>query len=1234
MSTSDLSYLTVLRKCSFSQNNERYTHLFNYIKRGHDKNKWKKYKSSINRDSSKSYWSKLEHVIRKIDETEKYEPFAFFSVFKTEVPFSGYAQQHNKDKTNEWRVFFTHNGVNYRLVKKKDIEHIITHFFRTPSLGGYRGRDAIWRRINQAFIGISREHVGKILKQHEIKQLVGGADTQEKRDRRFVAKPNDYWQVDITYFKKTIRNSHYKLLVIVDLFSKFAWTIPLRIKPKTTEVNPIVHSLKDLFMRESPPKYLSCDNEFNTDLLKVMCSKFGVIVKPGTPYKATDQAAVERLHRTIKDGVKRDLYSNRRDVWTTIIKDITFSYNCTPHDSLKVKGVTYCPMRIHRGIDVKQTTSRMVNGDIENAREKALTRTNNLTISENGLSRKINCIDISSVGIATQNYKTKTTSNSTSPKTPRSEDIWSNTLIFPKGSKLCYFDGGDDDNNDNEEYIDIIITGYELVNDQYWYTFKRDSSKKEIIYKERFDVVERKIYETLVNVFDEKKRVDEGKLDDGTFGEKISSYVSWTKGNPYEYFINSANEENKINFHEFITALYFSLDGTNATTRSTTMVNASFIKFDWKNPDSVTIEVNDNVYCVYGDNITALLGKVIFKSNTKITMFITNYNEKITKEEIRTTVWIQPAQTRIDVGTVHSQNAICQSLFFLKQKRTIKAQITNWIKNDKTNCTLRRAYQRLPPHRSRTLFNMFYINRKHEIQKFKMIEKTSNGKNDMITYQPTTIKNITFKSGLASFKAPQKNNVVYFKRTISLFMNFFKTIDSIVQSSARNENDDKIIKTLIIYLLKPIDIESLVKPGKKGSIQQLNLEKCNLFKLNQNNYIAYDELFYFISNVENWWTALHYSSQRGRGGNNVRDNDDVITDIFAQTERKNLLQDLSLHHRQEKIKYKLLKGMKTPNVERITVLRSKESGDVYKFQFIFLSHFKHFQYGNLIVRSQDICLGHIASVKKMPNGRIEVHVIPKMNNVRELSVLTNSFLQTKTDLFIIRSREIQKYDIVRVRNTARTEKSKKIKGTHRDSTPIRVKDAFLRKGKQGIRSADPNKLDPYDIRPTWSRPLYVVIDVGSMFKFSRDEQHRVVFISNSLIQTKKHREVLFTHKSVLSSLEPDDPLRRYLDPFFRNKKNKQKSFPYYPNVNFNKTRKPRYQLAQIKPKVFARYKDVKVRNKIDLNKLRKYSRELVDNFSETLDIMTKGDRRTNIGRQRTNLYRPDLLYVHGDAVWV
>ena len=1229
-STSESSYLTVLRKCSFSQNNERYTHLLNYIKWGHDKTKWKKYKSSTNRVSTKSYWSKLEHVIRKIDETEKYEPFAFFSVFKTEVPFSGYAQQHNKPKTNEWRVFFQQNGVNYRLVKKRAIEHIITYFFKTPSLGGYRGRDAIWRRINQAFIGISREHVSKILKQHEIKQLVGGADTQEKRDRRFVAKPNDYWQVDITYFKKTIRNSHYKLLVIVDLFSKFAWTIPLRIKPTTTEVNPIVHSLEDLFMRESPPKYLSCDNEFNTDLLKKMCSKFGVSVKPGTPYKATDQAAVERLHRTIKDGVKRDLYSNRRDVWTAIIKDITFSYNCTPHDSLKVNGVTYCPMRIHRGIDVKQTTSRMVNGDIENAREKAQTRTNHLTISENGLTQKINCIDISSVGIAKQNDKTKTTANSKSPKTLRSEEIWPNKLIFPKGSKLCYFESSVDDNNDNEEYIDIIITGYQLVNDHYWYTFKRDSSKQERVYTEPFDVVEKKIYETLVNVFDEQKRVDEGKLDDGTFGDKISSYVSWTRGNPYEYFVNSENEENKINFHEFITALSFSPDGAKPT-KKTTIANSNFIKFQWKNTASVTIEVNDNVYCVYGGNITTLLGKIVFKNESDIIMFITNYNEKITKEEIQTTVWIQPAQTRSDVGTVHSQNAICQSLFFLKKSKTlkrqaIKSQITNWIKKDRTNCTLRRQNQRLPPHRSRALFNMFYTNRKRNSNsKFKMMKNTSNGKNDVITYQPTTMKNITFKSGLASFKAPQKNNAVYFERTISLFMNLFKTIDRIVQSSTRDENDDEIIKTFITYLLKQ----------KSGKIDIQQLEKCNLFKLNQNNFIAYDELFYFISNVENWWTTLHYRSQRGRGGSNVRENEDTITDIFAQTERKNLLRDLSLHHRQENIKYKLLKGMKTPHVERITVLRYKESGDIYKFQFIFLSQFKHFQYGNLIVRSQDICLGHITSVKKIPNGRVEVHVIPKMNNVRELSALTNSFLETKTNLFIILSREIQKFDIVRVRNTARTEKSKKVKGVHRDSaTPIRVKDAFLRKGKQGIRSADPNKLDPYDIRPTWSRPLYVVIDVGSMFKFTHDDQHRIVFISNSLIQTKKHREVLYTHNSVLSSLKPDDPLRRYLDPFLRDKKDKQKSVSYYPNVHFNKTRKPRYQVAQIKPKFFAKYKDVKVKNKIDLNKLRKYIRELQDDFSETLDIMTKGDRRTNIGKQRTNLYRPDLLYVHGDTVWV
>ena len=146
----------------------------------------------------------------------------------------------------------------------------------------------------------------------------------------FVRKANDIWAADLIDLRSHSKvNAGYKyILMVIDVFSKYGWAIPLRFKtgPETTE------AFKSLFKKETP-KMLWVDEgkEFDNIDLKAVLQKHDI--KMYSTHNAIKASVVERWNRTIKAKLWKYFSANGTYKYTDILQKLIDKYNRTRHRS-------------------------------------------------------------------------------------------------------------------------------------------------------------------------------------------------------------------------------------------------------------------------------------------------------------------------------------------------------------------------------------------------------------------------------------------------------------------------------------------------------------------------------------------------------------------------------------------------------------------------------------------------------------------------------------------------------------------------------------------------------------------------------------------------------------------------------------------------------------------------------------------------------------------------------------
>lgn len=138
--------------------------------------------------------------------------------------------------------------------------------------------------------------------------------------------------VDMIKFSKQNKGFKY-LLTVIDTFSKYAWTIP--IKNKTAE--NVTKAMKDVFAEGRICKNLHTDDGkefFNKDFKKLMAKHR---INHYSVYSVLKAGIVERFNRTIKTNMWKEFSLNGNYRWTTIIKKLCKDYNNRMHRTIKMK---------------------------------------------------------------------------------------------------------------------------------------------------------------------------------------------------------------------------------------------------------------------------------------------------------------------------------------------------------------------------------------------------------------------------------------------------------------------------------------------------------------------------------------------------------------------------------------------------------------------------------------------------------------------------------------------------------------------------------------------------------------------------------------------------------------------------------------------------------------------------------------------------------------------------------
>lgn len=139
--------------------------------------------------------------------------------------------------------------------------------------------------------------------------------------------------IQLTQYAKENKNHNY-ILVVIDIFSKYAWTEAVKNKTAICVMN----AMKSIFNRSGRIcKKLHTDNGkefFNKDFDKLMKT---YNIHHYATFSVMKASIVERLNRTLQSKIWKmfSLRGNHR--WINDIQKITDSYNTTKHRTIKMK---------------------------------------------------------------------------------------------------------------------------------------------------------------------------------------------------------------------------------------------------------------------------------------------------------------------------------------------------------------------------------------------------------------------------------------------------------------------------------------------------------------------------------------------------------------------------------------------------------------------------------------------------------------------------------------------------------------------------------------------------------------------------------------------------------------------------------------------------------------------------------------------------------------------------------
>lgn len=174
-----------------------------------------------------------------------------------------------------------------------------------------------------------------IEKQKIVDEIYKQARINFKRRRTIIKGIDDLWQIDLAEFCSFSKeNNGFKyILIVIDCFSKFVWTKPLKTKTGKEVTNAMEAILQN---NVRSPKNLQSDQgtEFFNQHFKRLMMDYNI--NHYHTYSSKKAAIVERVIRTLKSNLYKLFALNGSHKWIDKLGDVINRYNNTVHRTIGI----------------------------------------------------------------------------------------------------------------------------------------------------------------------------------------------------------------------------------------------------------------------------------------------------------------------------------------------------------------------------------------------------------------------------------------------------------------------------------------------------------------------------------------------------------------------------------------------------------------------------------------------------------------------------------------------------------------------------------------------------------------------------------------------------------------------------------------------------------------------------------------------------------------------------------
>ena len=160
-----------------------------------------------------------------------------------------------------------------------------------------------------------------------------------KKRKVYSQSKDNIWGVDLADMQSLSRkkNKGIKyLLCIIDLYSKYAFVIPLKDKKGISILNTFNKIIKQ-YNRKPNKIWVDQGGEFYTNIFKKWLSDNDIIMY--STYNEGKSVVAERFIRTLKSKFYKHMKAIGKNVYYDVLDDVVNKYNNTKHSTIKMKPI-------------------------------------------------------------------------------------------------------------------------------------------------------------------------------------------------------------------------------------------------------------------------------------------------------------------------------------------------------------------------------------------------------------------------------------------------------------------------------------------------------------------------------------------------------------------------------------------------------------------------------------------------------------------------------------------------------------------------------------------------------------------------------------------------------------------------------------------------------------------------------------------------------------------------------